>query len=309
MNLNRAAAAIAEEMVGRREELKVETLELKNGTTVIDCGLKAPGGLEAGRLFALVCMGGLAEIGLGLEDYGGMDLLAVRVATDHPAVACLASQKAGWSIKGEKFFALASGPARILAKKPKKTFERVGYAEASEKAVIALEVAKYPTEAVAEEIARECGVKTEDLYILVARTASMAGAIQISARVVETAIYRMDHLGFDLAGVRGAVGTAPIAPLVGNDGRMMGITNDMIIYGGKVYISSSTPMDPAQIPSSNSKAYGKPFAELFEEAGHDFYKIPPETFAPAAVTLESPSGLLRAGALNPGVMKRSIGLG
>ncbi|MBI4344371.1 MAG: methenyltetrahydromethanopterin cyclohydrolase [Euryarchaeota archaeon] len=309
MNLNRAAVAIAEEMVGKREELKVEALELKNGTTVIDCGLKAPGGLGAGRLFALACMGGLAEIGLGLEDYGGIELLTVRVATDHPIIACLASQKAGWSIKGEKFFALGSGPARILARKPKKTFERVRYTEVAGKAVIALEVAKYPTEAVAEEIARECGIKTEDLYILVARTASVAGAIQVSARAVETALYRMDHLDFDLVGVRGAVGTAPVAPLVGDDGRMMGITNDMIIYGGKVYISSSAPMDPAQIPSSNSKAYGKPFAELFEEAGHDFYKIPPETFAPASVTIESPSGLLRAGALNPGVIKRSIGLG
>lgn len=309
MNLNRNAYEICQELIGNKDELKVSHIVMENGAHVIDCGVKSPGSLESGRLFALACMGGLGDIVFGQKKYGEITLPVLQVTTDHPAVAGLSSQKAGWSIKGEKFFALGSGPARILSRKPKDTYEKVGYSEESDVAVIALEASKYPPVEVADKIAKDCGIDPKGLYILVAKTASVTGAVQISARVVETAIFKIDHMGVDTRKILFALGQAPIAPIVGDDTRMMGVTNDMVIYGGDVYLAASVGIDVNEIPSNTSDAYGKPFLDIFKAVNYDFYQINPAIFAPAAVTLNNLSkGKIEiAGEVNPGVIRKSIG--
>lgn len=307
MNLNKSAVQIAKKMVKRREELKINSFKLGKAT-VIDCGVEAKGSLEAGRLFALACMGGAADIEI-LSD-SGFALPCVTVRTNYPAVACLASQKAGWSIKGEKFFALGSGPARILARKPRETFEKLGYGEKSSVALLALETSKFPSEAVASEIARACGIDARGLYILAARTASLVGSVQISSRAVETALFKLAHLGCDARVVEEALGTAPIAPVVGDDCAMMGAANDMIIYGSRVFLYSRGEIDAEKLPSSTSPAYGKPFSEIYKECGYDFYKINPALFAPAEVFVNDLAArtLKKAGSINLEVIKKSIGI-
>jgi methenyltetrahydromethanopterin cyclohydrolase len=308
MNLNRRAETIVEGILAEAEELRITSMELENGSRIVDCGIQARGSLEAGRRFAEACMGGLGKIGFSMEEYGDLLLPTVTVRTDHPAVACLASQKAGWSLKGEKFFALGSGPARILAGKPKETLEKIGYRERSDTAVLAMECAKYPPLEVVEGIAEACGIGGEDLILLVAPTASLPGSVQISARVVETALYKIDHMGVDPLGIESALGEAPVAPIVGDDNRMMGVTNDMIIYGGKVCLASTVEIDVSEVPSTTSEAYGKPFLRIFQEANYDFYKIHPAIFAPAevAVSLTSTPRLEKAGRVNPEVLRRSL---
>lgn len=310
MNLNQDSAKIAREMMARADELKISSLVLENGTILIDCGVEHEGSMDAGVLFSRICMGAQAEINLGRGEYNGLEMEVVHVMTEHPAVACLASQKAGWNITGEKFFSLGSGPARILAKKPKDTYEKVGYSETSDEAVMCLEAAKYPPVEVCNTIAEACGVSPEDLYILIARTAAMASSVQISARMVETALFRMDHLGFDTRRIVRGEGTAPVAPIVGDDNKMMGIANDMVIYGGEVKLEVKGDVDVASIPSNNSEAYGKPFGEIFKEAGYDFYKINPAIFAPAAVEVVNieTGEVKKAGSVDPPVLKRSLGV-
>jgi|Deesub1362A_J573_1020465.scaffolds.fasta_scaffold00051_130 methenyltetrahydromethanopterin cyclohydrolase len=310
MNLNLKAVKIVEELILKKSELKVGFTELENGCKIVDCGIKYEGSLEAGRLYTLACLGGVADVQLGEIDYGDFSMKEVVVATEYPLIACLSSQKAGWNIKGDGFFALGSGPARILAKKPKDTYEKIGYSEKSEKAVLALECSKYPPAEVCDEIANACNVAPENLYILVARTASLTGTIQISARALETCLYKMDHLGLNLKSVVRGKGSAPVPPIVGGDSKMMGITNDMIIYGARVYLESEEDIDIKKVPSNSSPAYGKPFEEIFKEAGYDFYKINPAIFAPAEVTLKNlKTGKTRkAGEVNIGVLKKSIGV-
>ena len=68
----------------------------------------------------------------------------------------------------------------------------------------------------------------------------------------------------------------------------MGRTNDAILYGGRVHLCVRGEADAARalaqaLPSTNSRDHGRPFAELFAEAGHDFYKLDPALFAPAEV--------------------------
>ncbi len=311
MNLNISASKIAREMMKRQEELGLLVSKLDNGANIIDCGVAAKGSLEAASLFINACMGGLAEV----EFYSNYRAIAslpyVKVHTDSPVIACLGSQKAGWRIGKGKEAALGSGPARILARKPKDTFEKVGYTEESDEAVIALESGFKPTEDDAGEVARACGVDEENLYILVAKTSSLVGSAQVSARAVEVALYKMATLKMDFNGVLSASGVAPIAPIIDDDFRMMGTSNDMIIYGGTVWLEhSGEGIDAYKIPSNSSPSYGRPFLEIFREAGGDFYKINPEVFAPAEVYLNTLGDKKRqkAGSVNTKILMKSIGL-
>jgi methenyltetrahydromethanopterin cyclohydrolase len=311
MNLNSSAAEIAKEMMRRKGGLGLHSSKLSNGTNIVDCGVDAPGSFEAARLFVRACMGGLAEVKFSFRDIGTAVLPCVEVWSDSPVIACLASQKAGWKVgKGGKT-ALGSGPARILARKPRDTFEEIGYVEDSEEAVIALETARGPTEDLAEEIAKACGVNAENLYILFTRTSSLVGSAQISARAIEVALYKMASLKMDYNRVLMASAVAPIAPVVGDDMRMMGATNDMIIYGATVYlVHAGGGIDVDRIPSMSSPSYGKPFLEIFREAGGDFYKVNPEVFAPAEVYLNTlgDKKIKRAGRVNTEVLMKSLGL-
>ncbi|MFL5957204.1 MAG: methenyltetrahydromethanopterin cyclohydrolase, partial [Solirubrobacterales bacterium] len=62
LSLNDRAHDLADGLAAEAEALRVAVTTLANGTRLIDCGSALPGGLEAGRRFAQVCMGGLGAV-------------------------------------------------------------------------------------------------------------------------------------------------------------------------------------------------------------------------------------------------------
>jgi methenyltetrahydromethanopterin cyclohydrolase len=302
MTLNSNALKIAKEMIERAKELEIVSRRLDNGATILDCGINAKGSQEAGRLFSSICLGGLAKVSLSNRNYGLLKLPTVNVEVEDPRLACIGSQKAGWRVKVGDFFALGSGPARMLlgdSNKPHKEVSRVG--------VLALETSILPTEAVSRYVSDACGISVENLTILAAKTSSVVGSTQVSSRMVETALFKMDHLGIDVNVVFG-VGTAPIAPIIGGDNRMMGVSNDMIIYGSDVQLKIDGDIDIEAIPSNTSADYGMPFLDIFKRSGYDFYKIDQGIFAPAKIAIENIStGEVKvAGKINSKMIKRTL---
>ncbi len=310
MNLNRNAIAIVKDMVGRKEELRVSTKVLENGAKIIDCGVRSMGSFKAAELFIKACLGGLGDVRFSFRDLDFASLPSVRVWSDSPIVACIGSQKAAWKIKDGAFSALGSGPARILARKPTEIFEEIEHEESSDSAVIAIESAKYPSEKAAEDIADACGIDADKLYILVARTSSIVGSAQISARALETALHKMAEGGLDYRNIISGSADAIVAPVVGGDARMMGVSNDMVIYGSTVYLvySGDVGVQIEKIPSASSPVYGKHFVQIFDEAGGDFYKIDPGIFAPAEVYINDlkKGKLQKAGTIYPEMIQRAI---
>ena len=75
-----------------------------------------------------------------------------------------------------------------------------------------------------------------DLTILYAPTGSLAGTVQIAARVLEVALHKAHALHFPLEHIVDGIGTAPIAPPIPDFVKAMGRTNDAIIYGGRVQL-------------------------------------------------------------------------
>ena len=153
LHLNQRAATIADQMTGDAERLGIAVHMLTNGTRVLDCGINVAGGLEAGRLFAEVCMGGLGTLSFNSLSLDGWWLPALVVHTAHPVEACLASQYAGWMLKHNDYFAMGSGPARAVIRAEAKLYDELNYAEQSDVAVLTLETRTLPTAEVAAYVA------------------------------------------------------------------------------------------------------------------------------------------------------------
>lgn len=313
LSINRLAYKLVEELLSEPELYRIEVSRLPCGSTVIDTGLEAPGGYAAGLMVTRIAMGGAGEAHLSYADYGGLKLPTVVVSTDHPAIALFGAQLAGWRIKAGDYTADASGPGRALALKPKKVYQKIEYKDESDVAVLLLETDRKPTDEAARFIAEKCGVDPRDLYLLLTSTTSIAGMVQISGRVVETGLFRLDVLGLDLKKVEYGVGYAPIMPVHSDWGKAMGRAEDALTYGGVTHFIVDEEEEvlkelAEKAPSSTSKEYGKPSYEIYKAVNFDFTQIDPALFAPAVVGLTS----LRTGAtyitgeVNPEIIKRSI---
>jgi len=313
LGLNDRAWEMADRMAAHAAALRILARPLPGGARVIDAGIATPGGHAAGLALAEICMGGLGHVDYTPLAIGGDAWPGVRVWTDHPAVSCMASQYAGWAIQVDKYFAMGSGPLRAHARVERELFAKLGYAETAPRGVLVLETRNPPTEAVAAWVAAKAGLVPAHLTFVVAPTASLAGGVQITARILETGLHKMDTLGFDLKKIVSGIGTAPLPPVAKNDLRAIGRTNDCILYGGQAhYTVNADDVELAElvprIPASASKDYGTPFYDIFKRYDEDFYKIDPLLFSPAEVWLTSvQSGkTYHAGHINPEVLRASL---
>ena len=311
--MNERAWALADRAFEHSAELCVGAHRLASGARVLDAGCAIDGGFEAGRLLATLCMGGLGSVQFAPVSIGDISWSGVHVWTDHPAEACMASQYAGWAISHEKFFAMGSGPLRAKAQVERELFARLGYVENATRGVLVLEGRSIPTDEIAAWVAGKAKVSADGLTIAVAPTASIAGGVQIAARVLETGLHKMDTIGFDVRRVVSGMGTAPIPPVAKNDLRAIGRTNDCILYGAQArYVVRGEDDEIAELagrlPASNSPDYGTPFYEIFKRYDNDFYKIDPMLFSPAEVWLTSVTSgrTFHAGRLNPDVLRASL---
>jgi methenyltetrahydromethanopterin cyclohydrolase len=313
LSINMLAYRLVEEFMDRSDYYGVTVEKLPSGATVIDTGLQAPGGYEAGLMTTRIAMGGAGTAELGYADFNGLKLPTVIVSTDHPAVALFGAQLAGWRIKPEGYTADGSGPARALALKPKKVFRKIDYKDEADVAVILLETEKKPPDSAAYFIAEACGVEPENVYMLLTTSTSMAGMVQISGRIVETGLFRLDVLGLDLKKVRYGVGYAPIMPVHTDGGKAMGRAEDALTYGGvtNYVVDEEEEMlreMAEKAPSSNCKDYGKTSYEIYKAVDFDFTQIDPALFAPAVVTLVSArtGATYTCGEINNEVIKNSV---
>jgi len=314
VSVSARAARLVEALASDATALRCRVTRGAAGERLIDLGASTIGGLEAGRRLGEICMGGLGTVAItsasGLERWPW----GVSVTSANPVIACLASQYGGWTMTDEEtgFFALGSGPARALSRK-EVLFEEIGYSDSHETATLVIEGDTAPPPALAERVAADCGVKPANLTILFAPTGSLAGTVQIAARVLEVALHKAHALHFPLDKIVDGGGVAPLAPPIPDFVQAMGRTNDAVIYAGRVQLFVRGTDAEAQslaeaLPSRTSPAYGQPFAEIFSAVNGDFYKIDPMLFSPAVVTVSNldTGRSFHAGAIAPEIVDASF---
>ena len=309
-SVNQRARPLVERLLAQADALEVRVRRDDSGACIVDAGIDARGSVDAGLLIAEICMGGLGQVGLrpgGLEGWPTW----IEVRSAQPVLACLGSQYAGWSLAaskeetgGKKFFSLGSGPARALAAK-EKLFTELGYRDHGDAGVLVLEVDRPPPKIIIDKLLRDCGLAAEGLTLILTPTTSLAGTTQVVARVLEVALHKAHELGFALGNIVGGSAAAPL-PAPSPDGvQAMGRTNDAILYGGRVQLTvrgddAAARTLAQQLPSRNSRDYGRSFADIFKAAEYDFYKIDAALFAPAEVWVSNldSGNTWHAGALN-----------
>jgi methenyltetrahydromethanopterin cyclohydrolase len=315
LSVNQMAWEKAQKFIDNPEFYGVTVTKSADGATIIDAGVQAAGGFQAGKKLTELCLGGAGKAQLGFKTFGDLTFPSITVSSDHPAIAMLGSQFAGWRIKDGDSIAIGSGPVRALALKPKDIFEEIGYKDSSDKAVLTLESNNLPSDALIEKVTGASGVSAGNLIVVVAPTASIAGLTQVAGRGVEVGIHKLRTLGLSPKVIRYAMGYAPIPPLGRDFEVAMARTNDAILYGGTVYCTVDFDDEAAlqkivdQAPSMASKDYGKPFLQIFREADKDFYKIDHGLFAPAVLMINNAKTgkTFKAGKINPEVLTESLG--
>ncbi|QEG43509.1 methenyltetrahydromethanopterin cyclohydrolase [Roseimaritima ulvae] len=315
MSLNLAAAALCEQAIAD-PQLRLASHTIGDAR-VIDAGIEVEGGLEAGLWLARVCLGDAADVRLVPEDSQRLHSdLAVAVRTDAPRQACLGGQYAGWPVQTDDYFAMGSGPMRMVRGR-EAVLETLQLQESGPTVVGVLESDTLPTAAAVAAIAAECQTEAKDVTIGVAPSTSLAGTVQVVARSVETAMHKLHECGFDVRNVRSGWGVAPLPPMAKPGDTVAGIgrTNDAILYGGRVTLWVDAPQQDVdavieRVPSQSSKDHGRPFAEVFKDYGYDFYKVDPLLFSPAVVTIVNlrTGQTRRSGQLASDVLARSFGL-
>ena len=316
LSVNAHAAPLVARLVDNAETLRVQVRRDDNGVRIVDAGIDAPGGVAAGIAVAEICLGGFGGVTLRTGAADGWPTW-IEVRSSQPVLACLASQYAGWSLAatkeqtgGKKFFCLGSGPARALAVK-EPLYAELGYRDRSDAGVLVLEVDRPPPRVVVEKILHDCGLQPEHLSLILTPTTSAAGTTQVVARVLEVALHKAHELGFALADVVDGVATAPLPAPTSDAVQAMGRTNDAILYGGRVHLQvrgdeAAAKQLAQQLPSRNSRDFGRSFAEIFKAVEYDFYKIDPALFAPAEAWVSHlDSGhTWHAGALDMALLQR-----
>ena len=314
-SVNQLTNPLVKSLVDNASNLRLGVSKSANGATIVDAGIQHAGGLEAGRLIAEICMGGLGHVNLQSSNTFPHWPWLLSVHANNPILSCLGSQYAGWSLAHEKFFSLGSGPGRAIAAR-EELYKELGYKDQADEACLVLESDKVPPVEVIDKVSRDTGIAPEKLTFILTPTRSLAGAVQIVARVLEVAMHKVHTLHFPLDHIVDGMASAPVPPPAPDFLIGMGRTNDAILYGGHAHLFVKGTDEAAaklaqELPSSSSRDYGRPFAEVFKSVNMDFYKIDSMLFSPAAVTvtaLESGKSFT-GGKLNADLIDLSFGYG
>ena len=313
LSVSNLAKKLVEKLINNSKELNVLVKKGPLNCTIIDAGIEIKGSEQAGKLIAEVCMGGLGVINIEKTNTFPNWPLETKVESKHPVISCLGSQYAGWNLSHKKFYALASGPGRAIARR-EELFKELQYVDQSKFVYLVMEVDKIPPKEIIEKISNDCKTSTENIILILTPTQSISGIIQIVSRVSEVGLHKLHTLKFPLENVKEVYGSAPIPPISSDFITSMGRTNDAILYGGNVelkvkgtdkQISNLTK----NLPSTSSKDYGKPFAEIFNSYKGDFYSIDPNLFSPGKVTVTSleTGKTFTEGKLNSNLIDKSFG--
>ncbi len=311
-----AVKIVKEQILPYAEVLNCKVHQLKNGATVVDMGVEMPGGYQAGKLFVEATIGGMGHVDFGNFKLGSIDLPSIDVYIDRPQTACLSSQFSGWKLPGKNIdgwiVPIGSGPSRAIAKND--IFSQAwSYQDIHHETVFAAQTVELPNEEMAETVAEACKLSPENVYILAARTGSLAGSIQVCSRTVEASIWRIYRKGFDINKVISGMGTCPIAPPIKDELRAMDRVNSSLLYGVKVrYLVDSTDAEVEevinQLPFNASRRFGEEFIDIFEEGKRDFYVVDKDihTVAMYEITNIATGNTFAAGEMREDLLKKSL---
>lgn len=289
-SVNEAAADIIErEVLPEAERLNIGVLHLRNGTTVLDMGVRCKGGFRAGKYFAEIGMGGLGRLRYRMLPLDRYLVPGLTVFTEDPCVCEMGSYVAGTRVPWRGDVQVISGPVRSILGSD--SFARaIAYRDRNpRRAVAGVQTTALPDEELAGSIADVCGTQPEKLYIMAARTGCMVGAVQVCARNVEQSLPTLWDRGFPMEQILEGNASTPLVCVADDEAVACGRVNDCLSYGQETNLTvrcgdgEIVRMLPDIPFSKNRDVYGTPFQELFARCGNNWAYVPRDWDAPCKI--------------------------
>jgi len=252
-------------------------------------GVFHKGGWLAGKYFTEIGLGGLGELSFTKKKIGNYWMPALKIDVDLPTIAEMSSHVAFWRVPWKGKTVNISGPIRSI-RKTDIFSQAVAYQDKwAKKAVAEIQTTELPDEAFTSHIAEQIGYSPQDLYVIVAKTGTLVGAIQVGARNVEQTLPTLFDHGLKMEWIVHANGITPLVSVVDDELIAYGRVNDSLIYGqeSNIYLSCEDQviidiLD--SIPfSKNKDVFGIPFQKLFNCCNNDWTEVPRAWDAPCKV--------------------------
>lgn len=290
---DRSAEIIEKKVIPNADKLNICVHRLANGATVLDMGIYAKGGWLAGKYFTEIDLGGLGELSFTKMKIGRYIMPALKVNVDLPTIAEMSSHVAFWRVPWQGKTINVSGPIRSI-KKPDIFSQAVSYQDKWAKKIVAeIQTTELPGEAFTTHIAEQVGYSPKDLYVVVAKTGTLVGAIQVGARNVEQTLPTLFDHGLKMEWIVQADGITPLISVVDDEMIAYGRVNDSLIYGqeSNIYLSCDDQdiINILEIVpfSKNTDVFGIEFQELFARCNNSWVEVPREWDAPCKVNLHN----------------------
>ena len=273
----RALAMVEEGILPHQEQLQVRAHTLANGATVIDMGVEEKAGWRAGKLFTESCLGGLGRLDFTTMWIGEHLVPAATITVDHPAVAELSCHDAIYVMNYHGVRTTFSGPFRAIGGMDAYARATPYRDPCTARAVAHLQSTELPGEEMTTQLAGEIGIDPSGLYLLAARTGTLAGAVQVCARNVEQTFPTLLDRGFNTDCVVQASGRV----------------NDCLIYGQEtnLWVDCTDEEIERILPDltfdKNQDIYGVSFEELFARSGHNWAHVPRDWDAPCKINFHN----------------------
>jgi methenyltetrahydromethanopterin cyclohydrolase len=234
---------IVMDMIKNCERLNVAVSELRNKTTVVDCGVNIPGGYKAGEMVTRISLGGVGEARVTNVAYEDIFMPTLDVYTDLPALvgACMGVWPGVVPSPKEPGGAWISGPAKVLAQEPSRVYkDKLDYKDPCPDVAVLIVQPQgnvLPDEKFADLIVNKCKVNPENLYLVVTPTNSITGSTQVSARGLEDNFARLtEYYRIPYSNIESGSSSTPISPISPKLFKEPSVwADDMIWYGGRVH--------------------------------------------------------------------------
>jgi methenyltetrahydromethanopterin cyclohydrolase len=291
---NRQAVELIEKSVlPRLNELRIEANALANGTTIIDMGVNCLGCWTAAKYFVLIGLGGRGEVEYGKVLIDGTLIPTVNVYVTQPIITEMSSHVAYWNLRYGTTTIVISGPIRAI-QAPDMFSQTVSYRDVNPGCGVAMiQTDQIPDEALTQMIAEQAGIPADKLYVIVAKTASIVGSVQVPARNVEQTLPSLYDHGFEVRNIVQAYGISPIVAIVSDEDEAYGRVNDCLLYGQEttLWVDCSDQEIESVLPvltfDKNKDIYGMPFKELFRQCGRSWANVPRDWDAPCKVNFHN----------------------
>jgi len=191
ISINTLTQPLVTQLVADADTLRLAIDYLDNGCRIVDAGVQALGGLEAGRRLVEIALGGLGKAFLDSQ---------LRLQVTAPSLACAASQFPNWTLNYNKakthFHGYGCGAAQVLAKKPP-ILKQLNYQDCAGKAALIVIADKIPPLDLSDDIAEMCDVEPDELTLIVTPAHSLAGMILLLSQAVALTI-RQSQAGWEI---------------------------------------------------------------------------------------------------------------